>query len=181
MRKKKLLTLGLMAILPLISILALTFNKSQFVNAISPSTYSCNNIVFGEVVGESNETNYTRYLDIESSSVNFEISKFDACSFTKGCHSVIRIGGLYKVGKLTLTLDNIECDKVIVYASGWSGDNASNLKVNGMSNPVTQTIDGDYTFEPYVYNFNRTNEINLETTTASSGRIAVSKIVLRTY
>ena len=182
--------LGLMALATISTASLVTMavaTSSQLNLSKADTSYSCNDIVFSETVGNPNAT-----TDITSLAKK-KVTNLD-CSMTEWNHAyyalnmtstAIKIGGQNDsaIGSVKLTLNQgMTASKLIIYAAGWLNDTNIKLGVNGSYQDLPQTT-GEYEFLPYIFELGeQLNEIVLSNNnTGTKSRVVISKIVLRLY
>lgn len=155
------------------------------------TTYSCNDIVFSETVGNpSAKTNIADLTTKGVTKLKCSMTGWTNANYASNMSSsAIKIGGKSKGkydGSVVLTT---ECDvsRLLVYATEWSGDpGTASLCINGESQSVETTSDGNYNFKMYDFNFGDANKTKTFTITngtrnTDKRRIVISKIVLRCW
>ena len=153
-------------------------------------SYSCNDIVFSETVGNSSASADIEDLSAKGvTSLNCSMTNWTNANYMATMtDSAIKIGGSKSgkySGSVKLTLNGgMTASRAIVYSTGWSGDTSDlQLGVNGSYQSVTTTSDSAYVFSSYIFDFNETSELIFSNNPSATGksRIVISKIVLRLY
>lgn len=161
------------------------FGFSSFI-ARAEDSYSCNSFVFGDVVSTNFDTRTSTFV-YDASQSTFVLNTDITISYVQGVNHVksatgpIKVGGSSKNGELNLTLLNLECSRVIIYAATSTEQASGELTVNSVKLPIHTTADGNYDFTiPYIFNIDRTQTINIKNT-LHKGEVYISKIVFRTH
>lgn len=152
-------------------------------------SYTCNDIVFSETVN-----NPSKYADVDNvstiatTSIDCSMTSWTNANYGNKNETAIKIGGSKSgkyVGSVDLKLNgDLKTDRVIVYATGWSGD-TSDLKVgvNGEEKSIETTSDS-YVFKAYTFDLaSQTNSLTFTNNSSATGksRTVISKIVFRLY
>lgn len=154
------------------------------------SSYTCNDIVFSETV--NNPSAYADISDLRTKNVttiNCSMTNLSNANYASTLtNSAIKIGGSKSgkyAGSIDFKLKEQTTDKLIIYATGWSGDTADlKLKVNSSDYQTVSQTDSSYSFTAYTFNLaSATDSITLYNNQEASGksRLVISKIVFRLY
>ena len=152
-------------------------------------SYTCNDIVFSETV--NNPGAYADISDLRTKNVttiNCSMTNWTNANYASTLtDSAIKIGGSKSgkySGSVDLKLNDAKTDRVIVYATGWSGDTASlKVGVNGTEKAIEQTS-SSYVFKAYTFDLaSQTDSITFTNNSSATGksRTVISKIVFRLY
>lgn len=101
--------------------------------------------------------------------------------------SAIKIGGSSKgkySGSFVVSSESYTFCKAIVWASGWAGDNAGKLVVNGVEmNVETTEKGGDYVYKSYTFEFPVSGNVIFANAVEAGNkqRIVISRIIFRSY
>lgn len=169
------------------------YNKRDYIHIQAQHTYTCADITFSETVN-----NLGAYSDIDGSKIgtltnlqqnDLSFKNWTNANYKQGVStSAIKLGGSSTgkyAGSVTIASPTYVFDKVVIYASGWQGDKATQLVVNNISQDIPATAKGgDYNFIPYTFNLtSQTNTLIFANNPSASNkqRIVISKIVFRVY
>ena len=163
------------------------FNNLSMIKA--QQSYTCNDIVFSETV--NNPGAYADISDLRTKNVttiNCSMTNWTNANYASTLtDSAIKIGGSKSgkyAGSVDLKLNDAKTDRVIVYATGWSGDTASlKVGVNGTEKTIEQTS-SSYVFKAYTFDLaSQTDSITFTNNSSATGksRTVISKIVFRLY
>ena len=156
------------------------------------NSYSCCEITFSE---EQNNPSSNATIDgskigtlLGFTTGDLVFSNWTNANYKNGVSaSAIKIGGSKTnkyAGSFTVTSSTYNFDKVIVYATGWVGDNSTSLIVNNVGNDISATASGGtYIYSAYTYEFENSSTLTFSNnaTAFTKQRVLISKIIFRAY
>lgn len=199
MKDKKIIATGALSLLSIGCVCgAAIYNSSNKVMLKAQTPYTCCEVTLTETTTTSGPSTTTT-IDLGSvgtltgfqtgdlTYTNIANSAYSKVDSDGNATNPIKIGGSKSgkyAGSFTLTSSTYSFGKVIVYATGWAGDNATSLIVNNISNDIATTAKGaTYTYSAYTYEFDNSSTLTFSNATDASNkqRVLISKIVFRAY
>lgn len=193
MKNKKIIATSALSLLAIGCVCsAAIYNSNNNVMLKAQTPYTCCDITFSEKQNNPSATSSIDGAKIGTltgfTTGDLTFSSWTNANYKSGVSaSAIKIGGSKSgkyAGSFTVTSSTYSFDKVIVYATGWAGDNATSLIVNNISNDIATTAkDATYTYSAYTYEFDNSSTLTFSNATDASNkqRVLISKIVFRAY